>query len=71
MENGICFLNVALFDHGIFLACFSDSSALNECNQRLEKGDLQFEGETCTEELFNFLHCVDGCAAGSTMKALK
>lgn len=51
--------------------CKSFSSALNECNDRLEKGDLQFDGETCTEELFNFLHCVDGCAAGSIMKSLK
>merc|ERR1712002_64794 len=48
--------------------CKSFSSALSECNDRLEKGDLLFEGETCTEELFNFLHCVDHCAAGSTMR---
>ena len=44
---------------------------LNKCNQRLEDGDLLFEGENCTEELFNFLHCVDHCIAPQIIKALK
>jgi len=51
--------------------CKSLSSALSKCNERLENGDLLFEGETCTEELFNFLHCVDHCAAGQIIRALK
>merc|ERR1712126_99557 len=46
-------------------------SELNKCNERLENGDLLFEGETCTEELFNFLHCVDHCIAPQMIRALK
>merc|ERR1719334_2586822 len=46
-------------------------SELNKCNGRLENGDLLFEGETCTEELFNFLHCVDHCVAPQIIRSLK
>jgi len=51
--------------------CKSLGSALNKCNNRLENGEINFEGETCTEELFNLLHCVDHCAATQMMRALK
>jgi len=51
--------------------CKPFKSELNKCNSRLENGDLLFEGETCTEELFNFLHCVDHCAAPQIIRALK
>jgi len=51
--------------------CKALSSELNKCNKRVEAGDLVFEGETCTEELFNFMHCVDHCVAPAIMKVLK
>jgi len=44
---------------------------LGKCNERLENGDLLFEGETCQEELFNFIHCVDHCIAPLITKVLK
>jgi len=44
---------------------------LEKCNARLEDGDLMFVGETCTEELFNFLQCVDNCVAKDIIGKLK
>jgi len=44
---------------------------LKKCNARLEDGDLMFVGETCTEELFNFLQCVDNCVAKDIIGKLK
>jgi len=51
--------------------CKSLGATLNKCNQRVENGDILFEGENCSEELFSFLHCVDHCAADQIIKALK
>jgi len=44
-------------------ACKPLGRLLEKCNERVEDGDLMFLGETCTEELFNFLECVDHCVA--------
>jgi len=43
--------------------CKTWAKKLENCNERLEEGDLLFHGETCTEELFGFVQCVADCAS--------
>ncbi|GAA5904519.1 hypothetical protein JCM6882_008931 [Rhodosporidiobolus microsporus] len=44
---------------------------LEHCGERLEKGDTMVENETCVEELFHYMHCVEDCAAPKIFAALK
>lgn len=44
---------------------------LEHCGERLAKGDTIVDNETCVEELFHFMHCVDDCAAPKVFAALK
>ncbi|KAM0788178.1 hypothetical protein ACM66B_001339 [Microbotryomycetes sp. NB124-2] len=42
-----------------------------ECAARIAAGKTQIEGETCVEELFHLMHCVDDCAAPKVFATLK
>jgi len=42
--------------------CRKQRQLLEDCNERLENDDLLFVGETCSEELFNFIQCKADCA---------
>ncbi|KAK4050121.1 ubiquinol--cytochrome-c reductase subunit 6 [Microbotryomycetes sp. JL201] len=42
-----------------------------ECAARISAGKTQIEGETCVEELFHLMHCVDECAAPKVFATLK
>ncbi|GAA5835739.1 hypothetical protein JCM11251_007414 [Rhodosporidiobolus azoricus] len=44
---------------------------LEHCGERLEKGDTMVDNETCVEELFHYMHCVEDCAAPKIFAALK
>ncbi|GAA5852618.1 hypothetical protein JCM8547_002566 [Rhodosporidiobolus lusitaniae] len=44
---------------------------LEECGERLAEGKTMVENETCVEELFHYMHCVDACAAPKIFAALK
>ncbi|GAA5986207.1 hypothetical protein JCM11641_002889 [Rhodosporidiobolus odoratus] len=44
---------------------------LEECGERLAAGKTMVDNETCVEELFHFMHCVDDCAAPKVFAALK
>lgn len=49
--------------------CAAFGEKLQECNDRVNSRSQTLE--TCTEELFDFLHCVDHCAAKDIFKQLK
>ncbi|XP_077513666.1 cytochrome b-c1 complex subunit 6, mitochondrial-like [Amblyomma americanum] len=49
--------------------CSAYGDKLQECNDRVNSRSQTLE--TCTEELFDFLHCVDHCAAKEIFKHLK
>uniref|UniRef100_A0A0K8R8C9 Cytochrome b-c1 complex subunit 6 n=1 Tax=Ixodes ricinus TaxID=34613 RepID=A0A0K8R8C9_IXORI len=49
--------------------CSALGDKLQECNDRVNSRTKTLE--TCTEELFDFLHCVDHCAAKDIFKQLK
>ncbi|GAA6027960.1 hypothetical protein JCM8097_001802 [Rhodosporidiobolus ruineniae] len=51
--------------------CKSFMHHLEECGKRLEEGKTMVENETCVEELFHYMHCVDDCAAPKIFAALK
>ncbi|GAA5970530.1 hypothetical protein JCM21900_000187 [Sporobolomyces salmonicolor] len=51
--------------------CASFKHHLEECGERLAKGETMIHGETCVEELFHYMHCVDECAAPKIFAALK
>ncbi|GAA6008610.1 hypothetical protein JCM10207_007178 [Rhodosporidiobolus poonsookiae] len=51
--------------------CKSFMHHLEECGERLAKGETIVENETCVEELFHYMHCVDDCAATKIFAALK
>lgn len=42
---------------------------LNECNDRVESRSST--AETCTPELFDFVHCVDLCVSNSTSNSFE
>ncbi|KAK4058256.1 ubiquinol--cytochrome-c reductase subunit 6 [Microbotryomycetes sp. JL221] len=42
-----------------------------ECAERVAAGKTHIEGETCVEELFHLMHCVDECAAPKVFATLK
>eukprot|EP00049_Salpingoeca_infusionum_P022584 m.7679 g.7679 ORF g.7679 m.7679 type:complete len:98 (+) comp5272_c0_seq1:444-737(+) len=49
--------------------CEKLKAALDECTARVEsKSNTE---ETCTQELFDFLHCVDHCVAQNLFQQLK
>ncbi|BGP54568.1 hypothetical protein JCM8202_004942 [Rhodotorula sphaerocarpa] len=52
-------------------ACKSFLHHLEECGERLAEGKTMIQGETCVEELFHYMHCVDECAAPKIFAALK
>ncbi|KAH8032385.1 hypothetical protein HPB51_024514 [Rhipicephalus microplus] len=49
--------------------CAGFGEKLQECNDRVNSRSQTLE--TCTEELFDFLHCVDHCASKDIFKHLK
>ncbi|KAH6939589.1 hypothetical protein HPB50_019865 [Hyalomma asiaticum] len=49
--------------------CVALSQKLDECNGRVSSRSQTLE--TCAEELFEFLHCVDHCASKKVFKFLK
>ncbi|KAL1420205.1 hypothetical protein MTO96_024547 [Rhipicephalus appendiculatus] len=49
--------------------CVAFGQKLDECNERV--GSRSQTLETCVEELFDFLHCVDHCASKNILKHLK
>ncbi|CEQ41452.1 SPOSA6832_03161 [Sporobolomyces salmonicolor] len=51
--------------------CASFKHHLEECGERLARGETIVHGETCVEELFHYMHCVDECAAPKIFAALK
>ncbi|BGP38825.1 Cytochrome b-c1 complex subunit 6, mitochondrial [Rhodotorula kratochvilovae] len=44
---------------------------LDECGERLAAGKTIIDNETCVEELFHYMHCVEDCAAPKIFAALK
>ncbi|BGP46927.1 Cytochrome b-c1 complex subunit 6, mitochondrial [Rhodotorula kratochvilovae] len=44
---------------------------LEECGERLAAGKTIIDNETCVEELFHYMHCVEDCAAPKIFAALK
>ena len=50
-------------------SCAKFQDALNECNDRVN-GKTKTT-ETCWEEIVDFYHCVDHCAADKIFKVLK
>ncbi|GAA6010455.1 hypothetical protein JCM11491_006946 [Sporobolomyces phaffii] len=51
--------------------CANFKHHFEECGERLAAGKTIIDGETCVEELFHFMHCVDDCAAPKIFAALK
>ena len=49
--------------------CTKYKDRLDECNSRVESKN--FTTETCTEEILDFYHCVDHCAADKIFKKVK
>ncbi|KAK8775653.1 hypothetical protein V5799_031005 [Amblyomma americanum] len=49
--------------------CTALSEKLAECTERVTSRSQTLE--TCTEELFEFLHCVDHCVSRQIFKHLK
>ncbi|KAH7966883.1 hypothetical protein HPB49_023746 [Dermacentor silvarum] len=49
--------------------CVAYNQKLDECNARVRSRSQTLE--SCTEELFDFLHCVDHCASKDVFKHLK
>ncbi|XP_076361399.1 cytochrome b-c1 complex subunit 6, mitochondrial-like [Tachypleus tridentatus] len=49
--------------------CTALQARLDECNSRVN--NTEGTEENCTEELFDFLHCVDHCVSHSLFKQLK
>lgn len=49
--------------------CTKFQRVLDECNDRVTSKTSTTE--TCTQELFDFLHCRDHCVAKSIFKKLK
>ncbi|GAA5869635.1 hypothetical protein JCM3774_005499 [Rhodotorula dairenensis] len=52
-------------------ACKTFMHHLEECGERLAEGKTIVPNETCVEELFHYMHCVDECAAPKIFAALK
>ncbi|GAA5961393.1 hypothetical protein JCM8115_003430 [Rhodotorula mucilaginosa] len=52
-------------------ACKTFLHHLEECGERLAEGKTIVQNETCVEELFHYMHCVDECAAPKIFAALK
>lgn len=50
--------------------CVALNERVQDCTQKISSGKGQ-EGETCSEELFDFLHCVDHCVAKTLFSKLK
>ncbi|GAA5946698.1 hypothetical protein JCM3765_000352 [Sporobolomyces pararoseus] len=51
--------------------CANFKHHFEECGERLAAGKTIVDGETCVEELFHYMHCVDDCAAPKIFAALK
>ncbi|XP_068211509.1 cytochrome b-c1 complex subunit 6, mitochondrial-like [Palaemon carinicauda] len=49
--------------------CASLSEKYNECNDRVSSRTRT--EETCSEELFDYLHCIDHCLTNSLFQKLK
>ncbi|CAI8051160.1 Cytochrome b-c1 complex subunit 6, mitochondrial [Geodia barretti] len=49
--------------------CLALREKLDTCSERVSSKSKT--SETCTEELFDFIHCIDHCAAKSLLKHLK
>ncbi|KAK9501504.1 hypothetical protein O3M35_012216 [Rhynocoris fuscipes] len=49
--------------------CTSYKEKLDKCNDRVNSRSQTTE--TCMEELFDYLHCVDGCVAKTLFTKLK
>ncbi|KAJ8895412.1 hypothetical protein PR048_000744 [Dryococelus australis] len=50
-------------------SCVALKEKLDECNDRVNSRSKTTE--MCSEELFDFMHCVDGCAAKRLFSFLK
>ncbi|XP_015593042.1 cytochrome b-c1 complex subunit 6, mitochondrial [Cephus cinctus] len=50
-------------------SCVSLQEKLNTCNDRVNSRTQT--AETCLEELFDYVHCVDHCAAKTLFSKLK
>ncbi|KAK7099758.1 cytochrome b-c1 complex subunit 6, mitochondrial-like [Littorina saxatilis] len=48
--------------------CQKYKAKLDECNERVGRGNTE---ETCEEELFDFVHCVDSCVSKGLFNNLK
>ncbi|GAA6000207.1 cytochrome b-c1 complex subunit 6 family protein [Rhodotorula paludigena] len=51
--------------------CHEFKHHLEECGERLAAGKTIVDNETCVEELFHYMHCVEDCAAPKIFAALK
>ncbi|GAA5836711.1 hypothetical protein JCM3766R1_006998 [Sporobolomyces carnicolor] len=51
--------------------CANFKHHFEECGERIAAGKTIVDGETCVEELFHYMHCVDDCAAPKIFAALK
>ena len=51
-------------------ACSKYKSRLDECNERVSSKGGETE-ETCMEEIMDFYHCMDHCAANKIFAKLK
>ncbi|KAH8927470.1 Non-heme 11 kDa protein of cytochrome bc1 complex [Atractiella rhizophila] len=51
--------------------CGAAKHHFEHCQERIAEGKTQFPGETCIEELFHLMHCVDECAAPKIFSKLK
>ncbi|XP_013778449.1 cytochrome b-c1 complex subunit 6, mitochondrial-like [Limulus polyphemus] len=49
--------------------CVALQARMDECTNRVN--NTEGTDETCVEELFDFLHCVDHCVSKSLFKYLK
>ncbi|KAL1137954.1 hypothetical protein AAG570_009649 [Ranatra chinensis] len=50
-------------------SCAAFKAKLDECNERVSSRSQTTE--ICAEELFDFVHCVDGCVAKQLFSKLK
>ncbi|KAM0754886.1 Non-heme 11 kDa protein of cytochrome bc1 complex [Meredithblackwellia eburnea MCA 4105] len=51
--------------------CKSFKHHFEECAERINNGNTHIDGETCVEELFHLMHCVEHCAAPKIFAKLK
>ncbi|KAL3320001.1 hypothetical protein Ciccas_001328 [Cichlidogyrus casuarinus] len=65
-EDSTCLLNKVRYECKATSACQALENALNACEERQAQTK-----ESCEEELFAMLHCIDHCAASKAFGLLK